>query len=110
MNHVALHQQERKNKSILVKKKEGKKSLLYSPQALVSWAGVTALEPEQAWVPRLECRGAGEGGCHVLLRPCGPGVPAALCMSPLPPDPGGRACSEKRLTPSRGGVSGLEEL
>ena len=40
----------------------------------------------------------------------GPGVPAALCMGPLPPDPDGHACSERRLTAPRGGASGLEEL
>ena len=76
----------------------------------MSWARVTPLEPEQAGVPRLECRGAGEGACQ-CVPPCpGPGVPAALCMGPLPPDPDGHACSERRLTAPRGGASGLEEL
>ena len=39
------------------------KCLLYSPHALETWAGVTSLEPKQAWVPRLDCpeaEGAGE--------------------------------------------------
>lgn len=28
--------------------------------AFVGWAGVSSLEPQQAWVPSAECRGAGE--------------------------------------------------
>lgn len=30
----------------------------YSPQASVTWAGVTSLQPEQPCVPRLDCGGA----------------------------------------------------
>ena len=28
--------------------------------AFVAWAGVSSLEPQQAWVPSLECRGTGK--------------------------------------------------
>ena len=89
---------------------------LSSPQALGTWAGVTYLEPEQAWVPRLDCGGA-EGAAE--------GVQA---MWPLPPsvdldflfpsawghtlqtqgDP--PAAKPSLVPPEDGGVSGLEEL
>ena len=34
----------------------------YSPQASVTWPGVTSLEGEQAWVPKLDCGGTEKAG------------------------------------------------
>ena len=48
--------------------------LTLGPSDLVTWAGVTSLEPEQTWVPRLECLGF-EGASKICL-----------AMSPLPKD------------------------
>ena len=44
---------------------------LYSPYALVTWAAVTSLKPEQAWIPRMDCHGADGAGEDVPANePC----------------------------------------
>lgn len=79
-----------------------------------TWAGVTSLESEQAWVPRRDCpgaEGAGEGLPGKQPPPHGLGLPVPLCMSLQSPDPGDPPAAEPTLAPPKdGGVSGLEEL
>ena len=59
---------------IIKTKKKDMEMLTLGPSDLVTWAGVTFLEPEQTWVPRLECLGS-EGARKICL-----------AMNPLPED------------------------
>ena len=70
--------------------------LTLGPSDTVTWAGVlgsTSLEPEQTWVPRLECLGS-EGASKMLQT-----------MSPLPKDlewRGVSSCSQPKPTAPKG--------
>ena len=94
--------------------REGEKGteepLALSPQALGTRAGVAALGPEQARVPRRD--GAeGAGQAVPAVSPPGPGLPVPVCLSPLSPDPGASPAAEPTLVPPKdGAVSGLEAL
>ena len=82
--------------------------LTLGPSDLVTWAGVTFLEPEQTWVPRLECLGS-EGARKICL-----------AMNPLPEDletlqlcgveGGPPAAKPSLLHPKDAGTSGMEEF
>ena len=94
--------------------KREKNCWLCSCLALGTWAGVTSLESEQAWVPRRDCPGLRALGrvCQANSPPPhGLGLPVPLCISPQSPDPGDPPAAEPALAPPKdGGVSGLEEL
>ena len=82
--------------------------LTLGPSDLVTWAGVTSLEPEQTWVPSLECLGF-EGASKICL-----------AMSPLPKDlenlqlcgveGGPPAAKPSLLHPKDAGTAGMEEF
>ena len=56
---------------------------LSSLQALVTWAAVTSLKPEQAWVPWMDCLGTEEGGEDMPANePCPIDV---VCLFPSAP-------------------------
>ena len=101
------------NKAGRKEKREGKErqteETLSSPQALGTRAGVTALGPQQARVPRRDCPGAeGAGQAVPAVSAPGAGLPVPLCLGPRSPDPGVSSAAEPTLAPPKdGGVSGF---
>ena len=83
------------------RKKEGKKSVLYAHQPSLNWTGITCMEPEQSWVPVLDCPGSW-AGCASKSTPLAPGVPGPLCMGPQSPDTGGPSNSYTKPSAPKG--------
>ena len=54
VNYIPTYHKNEITKS-KAKQSKAEQCLLYSPLASLTWAGNPSLEPEQAWVPRLDC-------------------------------------------------------